>query len=263
MSGHGVNVVLNIFFGPAVNAGRSIASQANGAIYQFVANVQAAINPQIVKQYAAGEQAKMHELVQQASKYNFFLLLLLATPVLIYTEGLLNIWLVDPPEYAATFLQLTIIASLIESLSRPMMTAAQATGKIRLYQSVIGGLLLLNVPLAFLVLAIWQKPAMVILVSILLELIALIVRLFIMRHLTGMAVIPFLKLIISRVAIVALATATVSYSLVFSLEGEFSLIMGLAISFISTLFVIYFLGLREFEKKYLKRILVKSYRKLS
>lgn len=94
MSEQGNNVLLNIFFGPTVNAGRSIASQANGALNSFVANVQAAVNPQIVKLYASAQHQQMHELVQRASKYNFLLLITLAMPVLFYTQHLLEIWLV-------------------------------------------------------------------------------------------------------------------------------------------------------------------------
>lgn len=139
LSGQGSNVLLNIFFGPTVNAGRSIASQANGALKSFVLNVQAAVNPQIIKLYASGNKGQMQSLIFCASKYNFFLLFTLALPVLLNTEALLEIWLVEVPPYSVVFLQLTIIASLIDSFSGPLMTAAQATGKIKLYQTVIGG----------------------------------------------------------------------------------------------------------------------------
>ncbi|THG87300.1 lipopolysaccharide biosynthesis protein [Pseudomonas sp. A-1] len=261
MSGHGNNVLLNIFFGPAVNAGRSIASQANGALNQFVSNVQAAINPQIIKQYAAGQHQQMHELVQKASKYNFFLLLTLAMPVLLYTEQLLGIWLAAPPEYAAVFLRLTIIASLIESLSRPMMTLAQATGKIRLYQTVVGGLLLCNVPLSFLALTIWQKPTLVLWTSIIFEATALFARLIILRRLTGMAVVRYLKLTISRVIMVSSTAGTINYLMVFESASGLTLFLGLLINVTSTIITIYLLGLDNLEKKYLSKITTKSCRK--
>lgn len=261
MSGHGNNVLLNIFFGPTVNAGRSIASQANGALNQFVSNVQTAINPQIVKQYAAGQHQQMHELVQKASKYNFFLLLTLAMPVLLYTEQLLGIWLVAPPEYAAVFLQLTIIASLIESLSRPMMTSAQATGKIRLYQTVVGGLLLCNVPLSFLALTVWQKPTLVLWTSITLEAAALVARLIILRRLTGMAVVRYLKLTISRVIMVAATAGTINHLMVFESASGLTLFLGISISVISTTLTTYLFGLDNLEKRYLSKIAAQSCRK--
>lgn len=255
MSMHGNNVLLNIFFGPAVNAGRSIASQANGALNQFVSNVQAAINPQIVKQYAAGQHQQMHELVQKVSKYNFFLLLCLAMPVLFYTEQLLNIWLVEPPEFAGVLLQLTIIASLIESLSRPMMTSAQATGEIRLYQTVVGGLLLLNVPLSFVALKIWPNPTLVLWTSIMLELTAFAMRLLILRRLTGMAVAQYLKLVISRVILVAFTAGAINHLIAIQDASDLSLFFGLATSVISTISVVYLLGFDAHEKIHLTRLL--------
>ncbi|WP_417615567.1 MATE family efflux transporter [Oceanisphaera sp.] len=262
LSQHGNNVLLNIFFGPTVNAGRSIAAQANGALYQFVANVQAAINPQIVKQYAAGQHQQMQELVQKASKYNFFLLLTLAMPVLLYTEQLLDIWLVEPPEYAAVFLQLTIIASLIESLSRPLMTSAQATGKIRLYQSVVGGLLLFNVPLSYLALTIWKQPTLVLWISTMLEVAALAARLVILRRLTNMAVASYLKLVISRVIIVASIAGLINHFMAFQDTNGIVLTLGLTISVISTVAVLYLVGLDAREKRYLSNLAAQSFRKV-
>lgn len=261
LSGHGNNVVLNIFFGPAVNAARSIANQGNGALNQFVSNVQAAINPQIVKQYAAGQHQQMHELVQKASKYNFFLLVTLAMPPLFYTEQLLNIWLVEPPEYASIFLQLTIVASLIESLSRPLMTSAQATGKIRLYQTVVGGLLLLNLPFSLLALVIWRQPELVLWTSILLELVALVARLLILKHLTGLAVVCYLKEVVSRVVLVGAITGGVNQFLAAQGANGLGLVFDLVICVLSTMIVIYLLGLDKVERKFLSRLAVQVYRK--
>lgn len=262
LSVHGNNILLNMFFGPAVNGGRSIATQASGALNQFVTNVQAAINPQIVKQYAAGQHQQMHDLVQKASKYNFFLLLTLAMPVLFYTEQLLDIWLVEPPEYAVVFLQLTIIASLIESLSRPMMTSAQATGKIRLYQAIIGGLLLFNVPLSLLVLSIWQEPELVLWSSIILEVAALVARLIILRRLTGMAVSRYLRAVISRVVLVAAVVGLINNFMALQDAAGVALFIGLASSTISTMLMAYLLGLDATERAYLSRSVVQMYRKI-
>ena len=259
---HGNNVLLNIFFGPAVNAGRSIATQANGALNNFVLNVQAAINPQIVKQYASGQYHHMHDLVQKASKYNFFLLLVLSMPVLFYTEQLLEMWLINPPSYAAIFLRLTIITSLIDSLSLPMMTSAQATGKIRLYQAVIGGILLLNVPIAYLALKIWQKPTLVIWTGILLAAVAFIVRLFILKKLTDMPAGRYLRSVMSRVMIVSAAAGSINFLLTFPAANGAFLIASLVICFVTTLLAVHLIGLDASEKRYLATMITQTYRKL-
>lgn len=262
MSEHGNNVLLNIFFGPTVNAGRSMATQANGALSSFVANIQAAVNPQIIKHYACGQHQQMHELVQRVSKYNFLLLLTLAMPVLFYTQQLLEIWLIKPPDYAAAFLQLTIIVSLIDSISRPMMTSVQATGKIRLYQSVVGGILLLNVPLAFIAVTIWNQPTLVIWSSIVVAIFSLIARLFILKHLTEMAIDIFIKTVIYRVLIAGLATTLINYFLLFQDTNGMLLIIALIINLASTIIIIYMLGLNTQEKKYISTFMVQLYRKL-
>jgi len=261
MSEHGNNVLLNIFFGPAVNAGRSIATQANNAVYQFVTNLQAAINPQIIKLYASGERRRMHELVERASKYNFLLLFVLAMPVLVYTKELLEIWLVQTPEYAEIFLKLTIITSLIDSISRPLMTSAQATGKVRLYQSVVGGILLLNVPLAYLAIKVWNQPPAALWIGILVALVALIARFFILKSLTGLGVRIFLKRVLVRVTIVVVIASLLNYFLDIQSPDGWLLLVGLIYSFLSSIMVAYFIGLDAQEKKYMFALVVGLYRK--
>lgn len=261
MSEHGNNVLLNMFFGPAVNAGRSIATQANGALSQFVTNVQAAINPQIIKLYAGGERRQMHELVERAAKYNFLLLFVLAMPILFYTQPLLEIWLVKTPDYAASFLQLSIIVSLIDSISRPLMTSAQAAGKIRLYQSVVGGILLLNVPIAYIAIKIWNQPAIVIWTGILVASVAMIARFYILKRLTGLVVRFFLTRVIARVIVVATVAGLVNDFVAIQNADGWLLFIGLSLSFCSSMVVAYCLGLDAQEKGYLSAVAVGFYRK--
>lgn len=263
MSEHGNNILLNIFFGPAVNAGRSIASQANGALNNFVVNVQAAVNPQIVKQFASGQQQQMDALVQKASKYNFLLLLVLTMPVFFYTEKLLVLWLVTPPDYVVVFLQLTMVISLIDSISRPLMTAVQATGKIRLYQTLIGSILLLNVPISYAALEVWKRPSVVIWSGIVVALLALLARLLIMRKLIGIDVADYIKNVIFRIVIVSFFVVVVNIFTVVQGSGILMLAMGLLVSFISTAVFIYLFGLASNEKRFLLVYIARLYRKIS
>ena len=75
--GQGLNMLLNVFFGPVVNAARAVAVQVQGAIQQFVANFQTALNPQITKTYAAGELNEMHRLMFRSARFSFYLLFFL------------------------------------------------------------------------------------------------------------------------------------------------------------------------------------------
>lgn len=258
LSGQGTNVLLNIFFGPAVNAGKSISVQANGALNNFVVNVQAAINPQIIKLYASGERAKMHAMVLHAAKYNFFLLFTLALPVLLYTENLLSLWLVEVPPYAVVFLQLTIAASLIDSISGPLMTSAQATGYIRLYQSVVGGVLLMNVPVSFFFLHLGYPPEAVLITSVGLSVVALIARIFIISPLIKLPKTAFLSKVLGRAVIVTITAGASSYLLAPSAAGSLlRLVLGVAVSGVITLSVVWLLGLGSIEKKQLLNLIKK------
>lgn len=252
LSNQGSNVLLNIFFGPAVNAGRSISSQANGAISNFVVNVQAAINPQIIKLYASGKNEQMHRLVFYAAKYNFFILFTLSLPVLINTDALLSLWLVEVPPYAGIFLQLAIGASLVDVFSKPLMTAAQATGKIKSYQTIVGGILLLNIPLAYLALKLWPEPEVVAVTLMVLNGAALIARLIILKKITGLKVPSFLNIVILPSILVLISTG-VFLSLV-DLSGQVTFIRLVVDSMLAVTWcvvVIAMLGLSKQERRYI------------
>lgn len=263
LSVHGNNLLLNIFFGPAINAGRNIASQANGALNNCVSNVQTAINPQIFKKYASGQHHRMHILVEKASKYNFFVLLILSSPALIYTEQLLQLWLTTPPTHADTFLQLTIVLSLIDSLALPMMTSAQATGNIRLYQAVIGGILLLNVPIALLSLMFWPNPSLIIWTGIVLAAISLVGRLLILQRLTGMPVHRYVRSVLSRVMAVSAATIVINYFSALKVSSGLELLAALIFCSANTILVTYLLGTDGKEKRYLNTIIYKKLRSIA
>lgn len=259
LSGQGANVLLNMFFGPTVNAGRSIASQANGALKSFVLNIQSAINPQIIKLYASGDKSQMQSLIFYASKYNFFLLFTLALPVLLNTEALLAIWLVEVPPYAAIFLQLTILASLIDSFSGPLMTAAQATGKIKLYQTVIGGILLLNLPACYLLLIIWRKPEVILTVTIIISAIAFIARLIILKKLIELRIQDYIINVVIRSACVSLVATVTAYALNIHQSADLiNIILNMFFAVIISIVVIIIVGLTASERNKLGQLLVSA-----
>ncbi|WP_320639258.1 lipopolysaccharide biosynthesis protein [Porphyromonas sp.] len=175
----GVNILLNLFFGPTVNAARAIAYQVQGAVNQLVSNFQMAMNPQIVKSYASGDIAYMHNLVIRGAKLSFFLVFIIALPIIFETETLLNLWLKDVPEHAVLFTQLVMIYIVMESISGTMMISIQATGEISLYQMIVGGLLILNLPISYLLLEHGARPEITTVISIIIGFIAFVFRVFI------------------------------------------------------------------------------------
>lgn len=205
MSAQGINILLNIFFGPAVNAARAVAMQAAAALNQFVQNIQVAINPQIIKSYASNDIAYMHNLVITGAKYNYLLLLFLSMPVLINAELILELWLKNVPDYSAIFLKLVTINILVDSISAPLMTAAQATGKVKAYQSIVGGLLLFNVPISYFILKSGGGPESAIYVGIFISITALIARLIILKVIVSLPVKTYVKNVVLRCFIVTIS----------------------------------------------------------
>ena len=251
--GHGVNILLNIFFGPVVNAARGIAFQVRGALYHFVSNFQMAMNPQIIKSYAANDLKYMHQLVFQGAKYSFFLLLALSLPILLETEIILKIWLKTVPEYTVIFTRLVLINVLVDSISGTLRTAAQATGKIKLYQSMVGGLLIFNLPVSYLFLKFGYSPEITLYVSISISIIAMFARLKIISPLVGLYISDYIKEVILLILPVSLAALIIPYFLRINLQEGYIRLIVIGIS--SIFFVglsIYFVGLKKTEQQFLK-----------
>lgn len=196
-----VNIVLNQFFNPVVIAARSIAIQVNAAVNSFSQSFSTAVRPQIIKHYASESYEEMNKLVFRSCKMTFFLMCIMTLPMLLEMPYILNIWLKNVPQYAVIFTQLALLDALIDSVSYPLMAAAQATGRIKLYQAVVGLVLLLNVPLSLLALYVGFSPVSVFIVAILLTVTAFIVRLCILKKLLVFSIVSFLSSVIAPLLI--------------------------------------------------------------
>lgn len=253
MSGQGINVLLNIFFGPSVNAARAVAMQVSSALNSFIQNLQVAINPQIIKSYAAQDMVYMHRLVCYGAKYNFFLLFFLSMPVLINTDVILELWLGVVPQYTEIFVKLTIFNILVNCISSPLMTSAQATGHIKMYQTIVGGLLLLNLPFAYIILEKGLKPYAVMYVSITLSVLALMARLIILKKLVSLPVAFYVSEVIGRSILVALLVLLLYYFLFLDFLKINNLWLdSIIISVLVTVTIMIF-GLSSSERLFLSR----------
>lgn len=151
----GLYMILNVFVGVTVNAAVGIATQVNAAVYSFITNFQTAFNPQITQSYALKDFENHKKLLLFASKFSFFLLAILATPILLNTAYILDLWLGNMvPTFAKEFTQIVILISLIDALAGPFWMSVHATGRIKIYQFIISLILLINLPLAYIML--WQ-----------------------------------------------------------------------------------------------------------
>lgn len=188
----GLNMILNVFFGPVVNAARAIAVQVQGAVQQFVGNFQMALNPQITKNYASGNLEQMHSLMFRSARFSFLLLFFLSLPVLLETKFILTLWLKTVPDNAVIFTQIMICISLIYTTANPCVIANQATGKVKVYQMVVGGILLTILPISYIVLKLGAPAYSVFIVHFCVESVAQFTRMYMLRKLINLPVRQYL-----------------------------------------------------------------------
>ena len=250
LKGHGVNLVLNFFFGPAVNAARGIASQVDSAVNQFSSSFMMAMNPQITQSYSRGDLKDMFKLVNRGSRFSFYLLFMLGLPVIINADYILHIWLKDVPAHTVAFVQLTLISMMITSVSRPIITAQNATGDVRNYQLVVGGVVLLNLPLSYLLLNLGMVPEIVVVVAIFVEILAFLARIYMLPFtIKEFRPLLFIRDVILKCLIVIVFAVPVPVLIYMYLpENFYTFVLNVCICILSSVIVIYFVGCNANER---------------
>ena len=196
----------------------------------------------------------MHELIYNGSKYTFFLLLLITLPIFIETPLLLNIWLKDVPNYTIPFLRIILCITIIDSVSNPIMISAPATGNVKLYQSVIGGILLLIVPISYTVLKLGGSPISVFIVHFTICIIAFWVRIYIIRTMINLSIKKYFQKVILKIILVGATSIIIPLIITYignNMPTLIHLIVVCSSSILSSLIFIYTLGLSSNEKTFI------------
>lgn len=261
----GLNILLNLFFGPAVNAARGVAVQIQNICNQFCSNFQMALNPQITKSYAQGNMDGMHSLLLKSSKFSFFIMLLLALPICIEADFILHIWLGLVPEYTVAFTRLILITSLLYTLSNPIIISVHATGRLKRFQLVEGTILLTIVPVAYILLKyVILHPMIVFIVHIVIEILAQFFRIQIVLPMIGMPkkkyVIDVLVPIIKVLIVGCIPPIIIS---LFLSEGLLSFIIEIFLSLFFLLIAIYYLGSLQREREMYKNVIFRTLVRIS
>lgn len=208
----GLNILLNIFFGPAVNAARGIAVQVQSVCQQFCGNFQIALNPQLTKSYAQGNLENMHRLLVRSSKFSFYILLLVVLPLMFEAELVLKVWLGIVPEHTVNFLRLMLVVGLLYTLSNPIKVSVHATGRLKKFQIIEGTMLLLIVPIAYFLLKYLNVlPECVFVVHIIVELLTQYARIRIVLPMIGMQLTTYFKQVIIPVSMTAVLTPIIPF----------------------------------------------------
>lgn len=252
--GQGLNILLNMFFGPVINAARGIAVQVQSVVQQFANNLQTAINPQITKSYAVGELKAMHNLVFRCSRYTFFLLLIISLPIFLETKLLLSLWLTTVPEWTVAFTRIMLCIVIVDSVAAPLMISSAATGNVKLYQTIIGGTMLLIVPVSYIFLKVGFNPSVVFIVHLTFCLITFVLRLIIVkpmiklsiREYISMAILPSIKTFLLSIIIPSVMYISLSDT---TLHG----FVVLGFSVLCSIVAIYFVGLTFNERAFLNQ----------
>lgn len=245
----GLNMMLNIFFGPIVNAARGIAVQVQSAVQQFVGGFQTALNPQITKNYASNNLPQMHSLMFRSARFSFLLLFFLSLPVLMETNFILTLWLKTVPDDAVVFTQIMICISLIYTTANPCVIANQATGKVKIYQMVVGGILLLILPISYVVLKLGAPAYSVFIVHFCIESVAQFSRMYMLRNLIHLPLWQYMKNI--YIPIVSTVAIAIILPLVVRMQVAEGWLRFLAVGFTCVLSVgasSYFIGFTKQER---------------
>ena len=240
----GGSVLINIFYGPSVNAARGVAMQVNSAISNFVASFTTAVNPQITKSYAAGERDYMMKLVFRSTKFSFFIILLIGLPILVSTPYILELWLKQVPEYAVSFVRLVVIFAMSDTLAKPLVTLMLATGDIKKYQIIVGGSrMIVDFPVSLLCLYLGAPPECVFIVAIATSFMCEMLRLGMLKKMVDLPVKSFMLNVYLKSIFVAVIAAVIPWIIKTRFGNDFSSFVILSVvSVACAIATIYIIG---------------------
>lgn len=259
----GLNILLNIFFGPSVNASRGIAIQVQGVLTRFIGNFQTALNPQLMKSYASKDLDYMHRLIYISSKYSFYIFFILALPIFLETKNILSWWLKTVPDHTVNFIRILLVISLLDCLSNPLVIAAKATGEIKKYQILVGTLLLLIVPISYLALRYGYPPETVFIVHLAVVLLAQFLRVFLIKSMIQLSLRQYVYEVIVRCLLVTILAPIAPYIMYQHVpDSLLRFLLLLLLSVLSVCISVYLFGMGRSEKDMLSTKVKSVYRNL-
>ncbi len=262
IKGQGLNILLNMFFNPVVNAARGISYQVNHAIVQLGTNFYTAVRPQVIKNYARGDTNEMFKLVFWSSKITLYLMAIISLPVFIDADNIIKLWLGNYPDHTIEFVRYMIIISVFDTISYPIATSIQATGKVAVFQIVVAIMTFLNIPVSYILLTLGFPPVTVYQVSLIIQAIMFVARLFLLDRLIRFPIIEYLKVMIGRGFVSVLMAFAIAYYIhTFMGDSIISMILFILISIVISGSSFYLLGLSKEERTSLDKLIVKAIHK--
>lgn len=249
----GINMLMNLFFGVVVNAARGIAVQVNGIIQNFVNNFMMALNPQITKSYAAGDKESAFRLACRGCRFSFYIMLVLALPVMIESRQILHLWLGNPPAQADSFVVWTILSTLTTLLGNTLVTLQMAHGDIKKYQLWITVFGCIPFPLTWLMFKLGSPSIVAYYIYVAVYWGLIFVRYYLVHGMTGIPAKMYLGGVVARTHLVALLSAVLPLVIFFMMpESVLRLLLVGTASVLSSVIVIYAIGMNQAERNFIR-----------
>ena len=262
IQGQGINVLMNIFFGVAINAARGVAYQISACIDQFVGNFQVAINPQIVQSYALKDMNRYKELTFYSAKISFVLIWFFTLPLLFCVEKVMNLWLgTNVPEHTVSFVKIIMCISLVNAFASSISVPIYATGKIKNYQVTVSTINILVLPISYVFYLLDFIPETSMYVAFFIAIIAQIVRVFIWSRLTKFKTMHYVKeIILPALCIILISTflLMITYSYIPDDFDFLNIICTVSLTTTVNIVLIYAIMLNTYERNKLKNIILKK-----
>ena len=260
----GIAILLNLFFGTVVNAAYGIAKQVSGQINFFANSMLVSMNPQIMKAEGAGDRNQMLRLSMSASKWGFFLLAFVAIPCIFEMPAILHFWLKEVPEHTIDFCRLILIAVLANQLTVGLTTAAQAIGKLKVYTLVVCIIRILILPCAYVLLRLGSSSERVLGYYILFELLASIVRIYMLKIIGGLSIYEFVIKVLCKELLPTLLLLGFYLFIIHCFDGVFRFVYSIPLGILIFWVSVYCMGLQSEEKMFImdvfKRLRIKLLR---
>ena len=251
LGNQGLNFLLNMFFGPTVNAARGIALQCQNAILRFGANFQIAIHPQITKAYAARELERSRNLFYKSINYTFYLLILLSLPVFMEIDFILSIWLKVVPAHTSMIFRYMVIATMIECISSPTICVAEATGKIKRFQLISYSVVITILPVAYIIFKFGGSLETVFALTVLFSIVTFIIRFLLIKRVINTSFSHLLKNVVAKFIAIIIVASFIPLILIYMMDdGWLRFLLVLIAGFFTTIISIWTIGLSTNEKAF-------------
>ncbi len=238
----GINMLINVFFGVAFNAARGIANQVENAVVQFVNNFTVAVNPQITKSYAAGDTEGMYRLVCRGAKFSYYLMLMMALPLICEADMILHLWLTEVPPHTVVLVQLSLVLGMLDSIGSSGFTACMATGRLKKYALVISSIGILEFPLSWLAFKMGGAIEISYYLYIFVKTSVIIARMFLLKDMVGLPIMMYIKDVFIPIVLTSIIAVIPSFVIILMIPESItrllgSIIVGVLVTGLSAMYI--------------------------